>query len=45
MGSFADGTGKKIASGDTHQGTYIGEVAQDRRSRNDVEWFWIVSYY
>lgn len=44
-GSFADGPGKKIASGDTHQGTYIGIAAPKPGPRNDVVWFWIITYY
>ena len=45
-GSFGNGGGQKVASGATHQGTYMGEAAS-QGGGNYVEYvtYWIVSFY
>jgi endonuclease YncB( thermonuclease family) len=43
-GSFDKGGGKQVASGSSHQGTYMG-VAATRSGYADYVGYWIYSYY
>lgn len=43
-GSFKGGNGEKVASGNTHHTSYLGEVPKGTDDVNVVVYYWVVTY-